>query len=51
MKNKHNKQFIDALATGQTVERLCYTTYEGKQVYAKVIFSEFKDPTDQYRIL
>ena len=40
-----------AFKAGATIERLCYTTHEGKAVYAKVLNSGFEDSPDKYRIV
>jgi hypothetical protein len=44
-------QLVKAQKEGKTVERFCYTNFEKKEVWSKVIYSNFEVELDQYRIV
>lgn len=39
-----------AFKEGKIIERLCYLAFQGKEVWSKVIISNFGDKPEYYRI-
>lgn len=48
--NKKNEEVINAFNQGKDVLRFCFTNFEKKEIWSKVIASSFEDDSSQYKV-